>query len=181
MGPVPLDEIVQSLETRGMRFRVLAVAGHNHDMRRRLEALRGKVALDLHCFGWTETMPELMGAADLLISKPGGLTAAEALAAGLPMLLTHPIPGPEERHVRYLQEQGVAVCARNLEEIPQLAFRLLNRPAKLEEMSRRGRDLARPDAAYAIAQVARALLERATYIDLLATPPPPPGESAYLM
>jgi len=181
MGPVPLDEIVQSLERCGLPLQVLAVAGHNQDMRRRLEALRGKVALDLHCFGWTETMPELMGAADLLISKPGGLTAAEALAAGLPMLLTHAIPGPEERHARYLQEQRVAVCARNLEEIPHLAFRLLNRPAKLEEMSRRGRELARPDAAYAIAQVARALLDRATYIDLLATPPPPPGESAYLM
>ncbi len=48
-------------------------------------------------------------------------------------------------------------------------------------MRRRAREWARPDAAHAIAQVALALLEKATYIDLLATPPPRSGESAYLM
>ena len=51
-----------------------------------------------------------MAVSDLLITKPGGLTAAEALAAGLPMILTHPIPGPEERHVRYLGQNGVALA-----------------------------------------------------------------------
>lgn len=181
MGPAPLDEIIRSLEHCGLPLQVLAVAGHNQAMRQRLEALRGRVALDLHCFGWSENIPELMGAADLLITKPGGLTTAEALAAGLPMLLSHPIPGPEERHIRYLEQQGVAVRATTLEDIPQLTFRLLNSPSQLQEMSRRARALSRPDSAYAVAQVARALLEKATYIDLLATPPPRAGESAYLM
>jgi processive 1,2-diacylglycerol beta-glucosyltransferase len=109
------------------------------------------------------------------------MTTAEALAAGLPMVLTHPIPGPEERHIRYLEERGVAVRVSKLEEIPQLTFRLLNDAPKLEEMRWRALELARPAAAHAIAQVARALLERATYIDLLATTAPHPGESAYLM
>jgi processive 1,2-diacylglycerol beta-glucosyltransferase len=181
MGPAPLDEIIQNLGRCGLPLQVLAVAGRNQAMRQRLEALRGKVALDLHTFGWSDNMPELMGAADLLITKPGGLTTAEALAAGLPMILTHPIPGPEERHIRYLEQQGVAVCASSLEDIPQLTFRLLTSPAKLEGMSRRARELARPDAAHAIAQMAWALLEKATYIDLLSTPPPRAGESAYLM
>ena len=52
---------------------------------------------------------------------------------------------------------------------------------KLDEMRRQTREWSRPDAAHAIAQVAVALLEKATYIDLLATPPPRSGESAYLM
>jgi processive 1,2-diacylglycerol beta-glucosyltransferase len=181
MGPAPLDAIIQSLEHCDLPLQVLAIAGHNQAMRQRLEGLRGKLALDLHCFGWTDNVPELMGAADLLITKPGGLTSAEALAAGLPMLLTHPIPGPEERHLRYLEQQGVAVCASSPEEVPQLAYKLLNSPVKLQEMGRRARELSRPDAAHAIAQVARALLEKATFIDLLATPPPHAGESAYLM
>jgi len=180
-GPAPLDLIIQSLEHCGLPLQVLAVAGHNQAMRDRLQVLRGHLALDLHCFGWSDNVPELMGAADLLITKPGGLSTAEALAAGLPMILTHPIPGPEERHLRFLERHGVAVRASTLAEIPQLVFRLLSGPVKLDEMGRRARDLARPDAAHAIAQVARALLEKATYIDLLATPPPHPGESAYLM
>ncbi len=139
------------------------------------------MTLDLHLFGWTENIPELMAVSDLLITKPGGLTAAEALAAGLPMILTHPIPGPEERHARYLSQNGVALHAETLNDIPRLAARLLSSPDELREMRRRAREQSRPDAAHAIAQVVAALLEKATYIDLLASPLLRSGESAYLM
>jgi processive 1,2-diacylglycerol beta-glucosyltransferase len=137
--------------------------------------------MDLHSFGWTENVPELMAVSDLLITKPGGLTTAEALAAGLPMILTHPIPGTEERHVRYLRQNGLALHAETLNDIPRLASSLLASPEELDDFRRRAREWSRPDAAHAIAQVAFALLEKATYIDLLATPPPHAGESAYLM
>ncbi len=181
MGPAPLDAIVGSLESCRFPLQVLVVAGHDRILRQDLEQLRRKVALDLHVFGWTNDIPELMAAADLLITKPGGLSTAEALSAGLPMIVTHPIPGPEERHVRYLVQQGVAVEARNLEEIPQLVTRMLSQPENLAELSRRQKDMSRPDAAHAIAQVGQALLEKGTYIDLLATPPSRSGESTYLM
>ncbi len=181
MGPVPLDQIIISLERCRLPIQTLVVSGRDREMKARLESLRGRVALDLHVFGWSDNIPELMSASDLLISKPGGVTAAEAVAVGLPMLLTHPIPGPEERHVRYLERHGAAVWARTLEAIPQLAHQLLSSPEKLAEMKRRGRELARPDAAHAIAQVARALLETSTLIDFLAPPPARSGESAYLM
>ncbi len=181
MGPVPMVEIVQSLELTGLPLQVVAIAGHDHKLRAQLDELRGKVALDLHAFGWSERIPEFMAAADLLITKPGGVTSAEALAAGLPMVLTHPIPGPEERHVKFLEGLGVAVRAENPGEIPRIVHRLLEGPDTHKEMARRARDLARPDAAHAIAQVARAMLEKETYIDLLAAPLPRSGVSAYLM
>jgi processive 1,2-diacylglycerol beta-glucosyltransferase len=181
MGPVPLDAIVGSLELCRFPLQVLVVAGHDRTLRQALERLRRNVTLDLHIFGWTDTIPELMAVADLLITKPGGLTTAEALSAGLPMIVTHPIPGPEERHVRYLAEQGVAVQAKTLGEIPQLVTRMLSKPENLAEISRRQRDMSRPDAAHAIAQVGQALLEKSTYIDLLATPASRSGESRFLM
>ena len=181
MGPAPLDEIVQSLEKCRLPLQVLAVAGHDQVMRARLDALRGKIALNFFTFGWSDSVPELMAAANLLITKPGGVTTAEALAAGLPMILTHPIPGPEESHIRYLEQNGVALRARGLDDIPQLTFRLLNDSKLLNEISRRAREIARPDATHAIAQIGRAMLEKGTYIDLLASPPARSGESAYLM
>ncbi len=181
MGPVPLDDIVQGLELCGLPLQVLAVAGQDRSLQARLESMRGKIALDLHVFGWTDAVPELMAAADLLITKPGGVTVAEALTVGVPMVLTQPIPGPQERHVRHLERNYVAVCARNLSEISRLTGGLLKNPEKLQEMGRRAPDLARPDAAHAIAQVARALLETSTYIDLLTAPPKRAGDSAYLM
>jgi processive 1,2-diacylglycerol beta-glucosyltransferase len=181
MGPAPLDKVVEMLELCGLPLQVLVVAGHDRELRQRLEGLKGKLALHLQVFGWTDAVPELMAVADLLITKPGGLTTSEALAARLPMVLTYPIPGPEERHVRYLIQHGVAMEAKTSEQIPQLVYRLLSGPEKLEEMRRQTREWSRPDAAHAVALVARALLEKASYIDLLATPPTRPGESAYLM
>ena len=181
MGPAPLDAIVESLEVCRFPLQVMAVAGHNRKLRHALELLRRKVTLELRVFGWVDTIPELMAVADLLITKPGGLTTAEALSAGLPMILTHPIPGPEEQHARYLAQHGVAVEAKTLEEIPRLVTRMLNQPESPAEMSRKQKDLSRPDAAYAIAQVGRALLEKGTYIDLLATPQSRSAESPFLM
>jgi hypothetical protein len=58
---------------------------------------------------------------------------------------------------------------------------MLSQPRNLAAMSRRQRDMSRPDSAHAIAQVGQALLERSTYIDLLATPPARSRESMYLM
>ena len=181
MGPVPLDRVVSSLELCNAPMQVLAVAGHDDRLRRRLEALKGRVALDLRLFGWSENVPELMAVADFLITKPGGVTTAEALASGLPMILTYPIPGPEERHVRYLRENGLALYAETLAEVPRLATRLLSSAGELSEIRRRSREWSRPDASHAVAQVAVALLEKATYIDLLATRPQRSGESVYLM
>jgi processive 1,2-diacylglycerol beta-glucosyltransferase len=181
MGPVPLDRVVSSLEHCNAPMQVLAIAGHDRLLRHRLEMMRGKLAVDLHLFGWTDNIPELMAVSDLVITKPGGLTAAEALASGLPMILTHPIPGPEERHVRYLCHNGVALHAKTLLDIPLLVSRLLASPQELGEIRRRTAEWSRPDAAHAVAQVAMAMLEKDTYIDLFATPSPRAGESAYLM
>jgi processive 1,2-diacylglycerol beta-glucosyltransferase len=181
MGPAPLDEVVLSLQRCGLSLQVIAVAGHDQEMGARLKSLRGKVALDLRTLGWIENVPELMAAADLLVTKPGGLSTSEALAAGLPMVLTHPIPGPEERHARHLVRHGVALNARSSEEIPQLVLPLLHNAEMRAEMARRAKELARPDAAYAVAQVGRALLEKASYIELLASPGVHPSDSAYVM
>lgn len=181
MGLAPLDLMAAQLERCGLPLRVIAVAGRDEALHARLQRLRGKVVLDLRTFGWTNRVPELMAAADLLITKPGGLSVSEALASGLPMILTHPIPGPEEGNIRYLVRRGVATHAKNLEEIPSLAFQLLRHPRKREEMSRLARELSRPEAAHAVAQVARALLGKMTHIDLLASPSLHSGESAFLM
>jgi len=179
--PAPLEAMIRSLERCRQPVQVVVVAGQNRAMRQRLEAFRGRLALDLHVFGWPDSIPELMGAADLLITNPGSVTASEALAAGLPMILTFPIPGMEEAQLKFLVQRGVGLTVERPEEIPARLSDLLDDPMQLETLSLREREMARPDAAYAVAQVARALLDKATYIDLLAAPSPATGESAYLM
>lgn len=181
MGPAPLDAIIHSLELCPQPVQVIAVAGRNRIMRQRLESLRRQIALDLHVFGWTDSIPELMGAANLLVTKPGGVTTSEALASGLPMILAFPIPGMEEEHLKFLVQRGVALAAGLPEEVPALVSELLDDPMQLDALGERQRDMARPDAAYSVAQIARALLDKDTFIDLLAAPSTVSGESAYLM
>lgn len=181
MDPALFEGITQNLELCRQPVQVIAAAGRNQALRMRLEALRGQLALDLRVFGWTDTIPELMGAANLLIAKPGSVTTSEALAAGLPMILTDPAAGAEVNHLKFLVDQGLAVSAEGFREIPHQVSRLLGNSEQLDAWSRRAREAARPDAAYSIAQVARALLEKASFIDLLAAPLTGAGESAYVM
>src|ERR1019366_4083350 len=51
-GPVPLDKVLASLQLCHAPMQVLAVAGHDRYLRHRMELMRGRLALDLHLFGW---------------------------------------------------------------------------------------------------------------------------------
>ena len=95
-------------------------------------------------------MADLMKISDLFIGKPGGLTTAEALACGLPMVIVSPIPGQEERNSDHLLEEGVAVKCNEMTTIPYKIDTLLDDPIRVEEMRRKAFALSRPDAARTI-------------------------------
>ena len=86
-----------------------------------------------------------MKISDLFIGKPGGLTTAEALACGLPMVIVSPIPGQEERNSDHLLEDGVAVKCNELTTIPYKIDTLLGDPLRLEQMRRRAFAMSRPE------------------------------------
>ena len=62
----------------------------------------------LHAIGFTDRVADYMHAGDLLITKPGGLTVSEALAAGIPLAVFDPIPGQEEDNANFLETRGLA-------------------------------------------------------------------------
>jgi processive 1,2-diacylglycerol beta-glucosyltransferase len=95
-------------------------------------------------------MPDLMKISDLFIGKPGGLTTAEALACGLPMVIVSPIPGQEERNSDHLLEDGVAVKCNELTTIPYKIDSLLDDPLRVEQMRRKAFAMSRPEAARTI-------------------------------
>jgi processive 1,2-diacylglycerol beta-glucosyltransferase len=173
--------ILAQLERCVYPVQVVMVAGRDAATKVQIEALRGRVALDLEVFGWTEMVPELMAAADLMITRPAALPTAEALARGLPMILTVAGSEAEERLARDLQQAGAARRVARPEEIVGVVEALLGDREAHSRMSQHARELGRPAAAHAIAQMAVALLDTSSYIDFLATPPSRPGESAYLM
>jgi processive 1,2-diacylglycerol beta-glucosyltransferase len=108
---------------------------------------------DFRILGYTDEMPDLMGAATILLSKPGGMTTAEALACGLPMVILDPIGGQEERNADVLLEAGAAVKCTEVTVVAHKLKKLLGNPDRLRAMSENARALGRPSAARDIASL----------------------------
>ncbi|MBP2653134.1 MAG: Monogalactosyldiacylglycerol synthase [Firmicutes bacterium] len=125
-GVLPMPEIIKACDRVGIPLQVIAVAGNNKSLYSRLCNLKsGLEYCQLKIFGYVNNVHELMSVSDLLISKPGGMTSAEALCMGLPMLIYRPIPGQEEANTRYLVEKKAAVRAGSIEEIQTKLTQLL--------------------------------------------------------
>ncbi|HEX3622022.1 MAG TPA: glycosyltransferase [Acidimicrobiales bacterium] len=85
------------------RYTPLVVCGRNEKLRRHLAARAGGAVI-----GWTEEMPTLMAAADVLVQNAGGLTCMEAFAAGLPVVSYRPIAGHGRGNAADMERAGVA-------------------------------------------------------------------------
>ncbi|MBI4395782.1 MAG: glycosyltransferase [Elusimicrobia bacterium] len=150
-GLGPMDEVVSALQHLTKDVQVIVVCGNN---RKLLKDLNAKFASDrsVRIFGHTRNVSRLMDAADILISKPGGLTSAESLAKGLPLVMIRPIPGQEERNARFLMKHGAAERVENLEELQRAVRRLLDDKHRMNELKTKAQALAKPLAAFEIGE-----------------------------
>jgi UDP-N-acetylglucosamine:LPS N-acetylglucosamine transferase len=103
-GLGPLAEIAEALARAGLH--VLAVAGHNARLERRLVAVSDRLP-NVQAFGFTDRIPELMAAADLVITSPGG-TCMEARTVGRPLLLLDLVQGHGRDNLQHELELGDA-------------------------------------------------------------------------
>jgi processive 1,2-diacylglycerol beta-glucosyltransferase len=142
-----LEEIAERLLSLEPRFQLIVLAGKNVQALGALQALAARHPGRLLAQGFTDQVERLMGCADLVITKPGGLTSSECLALGLPMIINSPIPGQEERNADFLLEQGVALKACDGVTLEYKIGHLLDNPAKLADMRAKARALGRPGAA----------------------------------
>ncbi len=125
-GMLPMEEIVKSLQNE--RFKdiyVVAVTGHNDGLCKKLEALQkgfSKTESDestsrLAVLGFTDEMPQLMQAADVVITKAGGVSLAECLECGANILIYHPLPGQEQGNTVFLQQEYGAAAVTDLRQL----------------------------------------------------------------
>jgi processive 1,2-diacylglycerol beta-glucosyltransferase len=145
MGPVA--EILTELDKASGQFQTLVVTGRNEELRRKLATQNRKHPT--HVLGFSTNMHELMAVADLIITKPGGLTTSEALALGKPLFILNPIPGQEAANSDFLLEHGAAAKANRVEDLPYRVEQLLG-SKKLSEMGKLAKSLGRANAAQAI-------------------------------
>ncbi|WP_249716438.1 glycosyltransferase [Paenibacillus sp. J31TS4] len=142
-----LDDMLAA-DYGGRLVQFVIVCGRNDKLKRQLEARAGQCRHKLVVTGYVEEIHELMATADVMITKPGGLSTAEATAMKLPMLLVKPLPGQEQDNAAYLNRAGLAVQAAPGEAPSALLGRLLAHPEELEAMRARASMLRTRNAAF---------------------------------
>jgi processive 1,2-diacylglycerol beta-glucosyltransferase len=145
-GDYALAVVRQTMHVRSP-FRATVVTGRNDALRRQIEQLVAPAGDKYRVLGFTPEMPQLLREADLFIGKPGGLSASECMAAGLPMVLVNPIPGQEVRNGDYLMEQGAAVRCNTPSTIGWKIDEVLREPGRLQRMQAAAQRIGRPMAA----------------------------------
>ncbi len=153
-----LGEIVRAVGFSGLDVQMVVVAGRNKKLEQQLAEIEWPVPTRV--YGFTPDIATLMNAADVLISKAGPTTIAEALARQLPTILSGFIPSQEEENVTYMVNAGAGVLAEQPERIVAVLQSWLAGDGRtLEKMSAAAGAVAHPraalDAAEAIYTIAR--------------------------
>jgi len=153
MGPTRMDLIARGLLAASRSMHIVAVTGHDRQAQRRLAGVRAGGPASMTVTGWTEDIAGLMQAASVLVTKPGGVTVAEAQICGIPMVLFDPIPGPEEHNASRAVEGGAAILTRGKGEAVSAVIGLLDDEPARARMSARSRGRAVPSAAAVVARL----------------------------
>jgi len=147
LGFGPVGGVVKELNKLSIPLQVIVVVGKNRTLLKKLEEAARQAAFPLKVLGYVNNIHEIMEVSDLLITKPGGLTSAEALSKQLPLIIINPIPGQEEKNLEFLLRNKVALEVKNLSHLKGVLENLLTEPAILEEMKAHTLRLGRPNSA----------------------------------
>jgi processive 1,2-diacylglycerol beta-glucosyltransferase len=153
-GVGPVEQLYQALLSVETPLELVVVCGRNEELKSRLEGVEAPGRHRTRVVGFTTEMDQWMAAADVVVSKPGGLTTSEALARGAAMAVVNPIPGQESRNSDFLLENGAAVKINNVATAAHKLGRLLGDPDKLARLKENARRLGKPRAAFDIAGAA---------------------------
>lgn len=138
-GIGPIEEIIHALQG----VQVIVVCGHNQGLFRRLS---GKKDDRVRVMGLVDNMHELMAVSDVMITKPGGLSIAEALVSQLPLIFFNTIPGQEAHNARVLKEHGIGASPADIYGIVAEVNKLQSSRDFYLTTLKMTRDLARPFA-----------------------------------
>ena len=141
---------------------VVVICGRNERARSALAGLHTATGRPVRVLGYVNNMPEWMRSSDVVVSKAGPGTIAEALCCGLPLLLVWYLPGQERGNVEWVVDIGAGrYVPRDEQLVDAVAELALPGSAALATMRAAVRAAARPDATRRIAELIAAMAGRA--------------------
>jgi processive 1,2-diacylglycerol beta-glucosyltransferase len=154
---------------------VTCAVGRDARLAARLSQIAQRRPHPSRILGWTDQIPRLLMTHHAVVSKAGGATTQEAIAALCPMIVSQVVPGQEEGNYELLRRHGAGARAETPEAvIDALSHAFANRGRVWREWRSALRPLARPDAAADIARHVLAALRRrrASLFESDTAPPP---------
>ena len=109
---------------------------------------------------FTNEVEKYMHMADLIVTKPGGLTVTEAISVGLPMAIFKAIPGQEEQNADFLVNKNMAVRLEKDKTCTTMITRLLREPDRLDGMKKSIREFSKGNSAKNIYILMQELIDR---------------------
>jgi processive 1,2-diacylglycerol beta-glucosyltransferase len=131
-GNIP--EYLSDIDKVPMDFQTVIICGRNKRLSKKIRDTAYNK--DVIVVEFVDNMELYMDAADVVITKPGGLTVSESLAKRKPLILTDPIPGVENRNTYFLINNNLAVYAGKYTRIDDVIMQLFSHPEKLSQMKR---------------------------------------------
>lgn len=148
-----MEQVVRELAEMEEPLQIIVITGNNSALYQRLTEWASRTACQ-HRFvmkGYEPQIWQWIGAADAYVSKPGGISCAEALALKTPLILYQPLPGQEWKNCAFLLQHGAAVLAERPEEIRETIGRWRVRE-QWEHAAEQMEPLRRPESARQIAE-----------------------------
>jgi 1,2-diacylglycerol 3-beta-galactosyltransferase len=156
-GMGPLARTAYAIDASGLDVALVVVAGRNNKLKAELESHAWSIPATI--YGFTRDMPDFMRAADVLVTKAGPGTIAEALNAGLPIILYSRLPGQEDGNVTFVTGVGAGVWAPTAEKVVSTLQKWTSQPGEYMKAVEACRASARPDASRNIAREIGAVLK----------------------
>lgn len=150
-GMGPLYDTARMITYTSPECALAVVAGRNEKLKHQLE--KASWGIPVFIYGYIRNIPDLMKAADILVTKAGPGTICEALNTGLPMVLFSRIPGQEDGNVRYVIKEGVGRWAPSAERTARAVRNWIIHPESRDRAAKGCARLARPKAANDVADL----------------------------
>lgn len=148
-GVGPLKRIVHTLDAMALPLQVVVICGKNEKLYQYFTKARFKKPVKV--YGYVHNMDEFMSAADIIVSKSGGLTVSESLVKALPMLVISPIPGQEARNAEVMSQCNAAVKIDHASDLTKTIELLMkDNYRRLKAMREAAKILSKPNAANTI-------------------------------
>ena len=151
-----MEELIHGIEVSTLPVQLIVICGRNKKLEKKLKDNQTKYRFPMKVYGFTNQVPEIMAASDLIITKAGPGTIAEALAMDLPIILTSWLPGQEEGNVEFVLKEKVGSVVTDPKLVAAEVAAMMQ-PERSRDLKKNISRVRKPEAAF---EIAKSILEK---------------------